>query len=246
MIVSLVCSRCYKRFNRNADEPGLSSCCSALLVRASKLNKKQNEFAKKELEELSRNESLGMWIMPLGIISNDEFKNELIHLGIIKESEDRGEAEIIDIERGRGNKEETPEVIRNIVAEESIMGARSAELTRLFNVSPSSISAYKHGATSTKTYYEPNEKLKTHTNQVRARITRKANRRLISALDAITPEALADIKPRDAAAIAKDMSAVIKNIEPAKEHDGADGPKFVIYAPQLRQENEYNIIHVAD
>ena len=183
--------------------------------------------------------------MPLGIITDDELKSELVHLGIVTE-ESKKKAEIVDIKRGRGDKEETPEVIRNIVAECALQGAPHKQLIEMFGVSQASVSAYKNGATSTATYHEGEKKLKNHTNQVRARISKKATNRMMAALDGITKEKLEDVKPRDLAAIAKDMSAVIKNIEPQKESNENDGVRFVIYAPQLKQEIDFQTIHVSE
>jgi len=185
--------------------------------------------------------------MPLGILSDDELAAELEKLSGKNKSESKT-AEVIDIQRGRGSKEETPESARKLIADLAINGVSPTELAQQFGISPSSISAYKHGSTSTASYNNPDVKLKAHTDLVRDRIIKKARKKLISSIDNISEDKLADCKPKELAGVARDMSAVIKNLEPVKENDTATqgAPQFVIYAPQLKQEIDFQTIHVSD
>jgi len=179
--------------------------------------------------------------MPLGIVNDSDFNRELVKLGIIN---DEPNGQVIDIVRGRGAAREIPVSIREIIAEEAINKAGTgSEIARTFGVSPSSVSAYKHGATSTASYNSPDNDLQDHTNRIKEKITGRARSRLMMALKEITPDKLVSAKVRDLAGIAKDMSAVVKNMEP-------NGPlidnstKVVVYRPHMREESEFEVITV--
>lgn len=199
----------------------------------------------------------------MGICSDEDFEKELgrlttvvdntvddttkpISKGITGEGNVTGE--IIDIHRGRGEGNNgAPESLRKIIGEESVLSGRqgSLGLARAFGVSDSSASAYANGATSTASYDKPNATLRNHVDNARRRVARTARQKLSLALSKITPEKLDDVKARDLAGIAKDMSAVIKNTEPSvPEGPRSDGPTFVIYAPQFRREESFDVVHV--
>ena len=166
--------------------------------------------------------------MPMGIVSNEEFDAQIGNCVV--------EAEIItEPKKGRQNGSlEVPESLRKIIGEESEIAGRASalDLAKQFGVSPSSVSAYANGSTSTASYHEPNPALKDYLRSRKQRLTKKALRVAAGAIDELTPERLADVKPRDLAGIAKDMSAIVKNMEPEREvPSGQDGPKFVVYAP---------------
>src|SRR5688572_5568382 len=98
-----------------------------------------------------------------GIVSSDEFEDQLSELNKPAQKS----ARVVNFDRGRNEKKETPEEIRKVIAEESINGTPAKELSELFGVSLSSVSAYKNGATSTATYNEKDESLTLHTEKVR-------------------------------------------------------------------------------
>lgn len=174
--------------------------------------------------------------MALGIVSEDDFDKEVekllpLNTPVVK-----------DIEKGRGNVLEKPDSLRTIVGEEAINGTPAKELARAFNISESSVSAYKNGSTSTSSYNEPNRQLKKHIDIFRDRITRKASRKLVSALDAM--DDLSEVKPRDAAGIAKDLSVVIKNMQPeVVQNAQQNNIQFVIHAPKLKNEDDFDVIN---
>jgi predicted transcriptional regulator len=167
--------------------------------------------------------------MPLGIVSDQDFEVEIQR------------AQVIPSRIGRGNTPAKPDQLRNLIAEEAIKGASAKELSESFGVSPSSISAYKNGSTSTASYDTPDRKLANHIVNVKDRITKKATNRLARALDSITPEKLDDLKVKDAAQVAKDMSVVIKNMTPEVREQN-NNVNFVIFAPKVREESDYDVI----
>jgi hypothetical protein len=174
--------------------------------------------------------------MPMGVVSDKEFEAEIEKSRIVNS----------EFGRGKGNPN-TPESLRKIIGENSVEEGRNGTkaLTRAFGISDSSLSAYANGATSCATYNQPNKDLANHVNKMREKIVKKARNRLHCALNGITPEKLADEKPRDLAAIAKDMSSIIKDFEPRTEGDSA--PKaLIIFAPQLAQESKFEVIDMKE
>lgn len=169
--------------------------------------------------------------MSIGIVSNDDFEKEL---------------EVVhnEIKLGRNSAPATPEIIREIIAEAAIAGAPAKEIARDFGVSPSSVSAYKNGATSTTTYNQPNESLKKHNDLFREQIIGTARQRLMMALNGITEDKLIDAKPRDLAGIAKDMSSVINNISPQAQINQQTNAQFIFHSYPNKQESDYEVIDV--
>ena len=191
---------------------------------------------------------LMVFYMPLGIVSDEEFLKQAGLIGPTphednKEPEVRASIEKLITPGRTEGKPNTPNVVRKFIAEEAINGASPKVLSEAMQISPSSISAYKVGAHSTTTYNEPNENLKRSTDSIREALASKARNRLRSALNGLTPDKLVDCKARDLAGIAKDMSAVIKNIEPSRDNDGPN-VNFVFYSPKLRREDDFSIISV--
>ena len=179
----------------------------------------------------------------MGIISDDELNKQLEELenGHTRDLI-QSPCEVIDIARGRGHKSETPDSLRKVIGETAIEGASPKSISEAFGVSPSSISAYKNGATSTASYNQPDRALLTHTNQVRNKIVDKANKRILAALKNITPDRIRDAKLKDISSLAKDMSAVVRNIEPNRDANIINAPTYVIFAPRVKREDEYEVV----
>jgi len=186
--------------------------------------------------------------MPIGIVSDEDFLKEL---GQPKTADRNVVPQIIDITPSHGRNSgdvNVPDSLRQIIGEEAVINGRQAalDLAKDFGISPSSVSAYTKGATSTTTYHEPKSSILKHINKSRERSIKKAGKVLSGALAAISQEKLDYTDAKDLAGIAKDMSAIIKNLEPKDvvPSDQANGPQFVIFAPQFRQENSFDHITV--
>jgi predicted transcriptional regulator len=179
--------------------------------------------------------------MSLGITNSNDFETEKARLGIIPTPPT---AEVIDINRGRGNTKEVPEVIREIIAEEAIINGNTDQIAKRFGISKSSVDAYKHGATSTATYNEPNEKLKKANDELRGLISTSARLKLLEALAEMTPERISKAKIRDIAAITKDLSAVARDMDSIQQPGNNNGIQVTVYAPRLREEAEFEVITV--
>jgi predicted transcriptional regulator len=143
-----------------------------------------------------------------------------------------------------------PESLRKLIGEEAVINGRASALSlaKDVGVSPSSVSAYAKGATSTSSINTPVQSLIGHLNKSRTRAVKRASNTLNAALGAITQEKLDYADVKDLSTIAKDMSVIIKNLEPPpapvimeSEHKT---PQFVIFAPQFRKEESFDVITV--
>jgi len=157
---------------------------------------------------------------------------------------------IIDIKQsGRKNGDNNvPESLRKLIGAESIENGRGAGLglANSFGISPSSVSAYSHGSTSDATYNQPNPSLHNHIQNTREKVTRKARNKLLLALNSLNSDNISQSKARDIASIAKDMSAVVKNMEEKTIGLNESGPKFIFYSPTFRSEQSFEVINVKE
>jgi len=188
----------------------------------------------------------------MGIVSDKEFDSALDDC-VNPKPKSVPVAQIVDITRP-GRKEgdvNVPDSLRQVIGDTAVTDGRqeAVALAKNFGLSPSAASAYANGATSTASYNEqPN---KATINGAKERIAKKARAKLMLALTNLTPDKLAGAKARDIAGIARDMSQVIKNVEPdtAPGVGGVNtggGPAFVFYAPQQREESTYQVIQAKD
>jgi hypothetical protein len=191
--------------------------------------------------------------MAMGIVSDDDFEREIKNSRKIIDVNEpkRIEGEIVDkTPRGRGEGNvEVPESLRTIIADEALVSGRASalKLASSFGIKPSSVSAYTNGANSTASYDTPNEGLNNHLKAKKERIANRARNKLNMALSNLTNDKFESAKARDIAAVAKDMSIIIKNMEPPTPLIQNDnGPKFVLYAPQFIQESKLEVIEVQD
>lgn len=189
--------------------------------------------------------------MGMGIVSDAEFDAEIKKVSIREESIPATviEGTVIDSPtkgRGEGNLA-VPDSLRKVIGEESAINGRASalDMAKQFGISPSSVSAYANGVTSTATYDKPDVGLTNHITQAKEKISKRARAKLMSALHHITPAKLAEAKVRDIAGVARDMSAVIKNLEPdtprTSGHESTS-PTFVFYAPQYRKEESFDTV----
>ncbi len=113
--------------------------------------------------------------MPMGIVSEKDFEMEREKMVPSTNPIPTKPVEIVDVNRGGGvGSVEVPNTLRNIIGEESITNGRQAavELAQQFGISPSSVSAYGVGATSTASYAErPNAP---QINGVKEKIAKRA------------------------------------------------------------------------
>lgn len=186
--------------------------------------------------------------MAIGIVSDEDFEKELGRFNTPRPPE------IVDIpSKGRDEGDlNVPESLRKIIGETAVIEGRASalDLAQSFGISASSVSAYAKGATSTTSYHNPSKELIKHIAKRKERVVKRATNKLNQALDALSQEKLDNVGARDLAGIAKDMSVIIKNMEPdtssvSKEND-VQAPQFVIFAPQFKKEEHYETINVSE
>ena len=201
----------------------------------------------------------------LGIVSDEQFNLELANCSIqsnprentraihpsvsIEPNHSRG---LIEPSVRAGRKigdNNVPESLRNLIADEHLTKGRESAvaLAKEFNISESSVSAYAKGTTSTTSYDNPDKTLSNYLAARKNRITKKALRVITASVDRITPEKLDDLSPNKLAVLSKDLATVDKSMEPDKDSvKDSNQPKFVIYAPTVRDERTYETIVVND
>jgi hypothetical protein len=172
--------------------------------------------------------------MPLMIVTDEEFVDEKSRY----EKPTNNEIKRTVIEHGRGNTKEVPQVIREIVADCAINGEDVKAVSESFKVSPSSISAYKHGATSTSSY-DQNHRVKT-----RDRIADKAQHKVLEALNCLTEEKIGNSKATEISSIAKDMASVFEKLSGKVVDNQNDGPQvhLHLYGPKQKTLDHYEVI----
>lgn len=185
--------------------------------------------------------------MAIGVVSDDDF------FGEVNKSESKPKVIIPDIvpssnPRGRGvGNVEVPEALRKIIGETNELDGRqdAIALAQQFGISSSSVSAYANGATSTATYNETKGSIRNHINAAKERISKKARARLNLALEHITSDKLKEAPLKVISSVAKDMSGIVKDMEPAKEDSNKDNnnrPQFVFYSPVFKKEEHFETI----
>lgn len=189
--------------------------------------------------------------MAMGIVSEQDFEQEQENLSKpVSKSVPIIHPQIVDINRGRGvGNVGVPDSLRKVIGETAVSDGRQEALSlgRMVGVSPSAVSAYTQGATSTASYDEtPN---KPTINSAKERIARSARNKLRQALVALTPDKMSEAKAVEISTIAKNMAAVVKQMEPERpaNGDGQQGsPTFILYAPQLRREEQFDVVYAKD
>ncbi len=181
--------------------------------------------------------------MPMGIVSDKDFEKE------VKDSQVITPQVLPMIKPGRNEGDNNvPDGLRKIIGETSeIEGRQEAlSLARQFGISDSSVSAYSNGSTSTSSMdKQPNLN---HINEAKARISKKAQVRLIRALNHITEDKLERADVGEIASVARAMSGIVKEMEPEtpKEDNSKTGPTFIFYSPQVKTEQHYDIVNARE
>ncbi len=170
----------------------------------------------------------------LGLLSDSDFEIELLNL-----SGKSSDGVVLPRLVGRGPIKEKPEMVRQLLAETALEGNTSKDVARAFGVSPQAVNAYRNGATSCATYNQPDLNLNQAVNNKKLATKELAHQRIVDALTAITPAKISEAGLKTQASVARDMSVVYKNLidEPDEKQQNV---QFVIFAPQIKTEDDYN------
>lgn len=195
--------------------------------------------------------------MPIGVVSDEQFEAELKNssVEIVRPSVNQDKVitgEVVDAPvKGRGNGNvAVPDSLRKIIGETSELEGRknALEFAKSLGLSPSSVSAYATGATSTASIDAPSPSITNHINNRKEVVVSSAMTRLKRSLGVLTEEKIKTGSAREVAAIAKDMAAIVKMMEPESTGDNnlKVQPQFVVYAPQFKSENHFETIYAKD
>lgn len=190
--------------------------------------------------------------MPIGIVSDQDLELEIAKLSPRTKKIEQLPQIIEKPSKGRSDGDvNVPDSLRQIIGEEAIINGRQSALglAGMMGISASSVSAYANGATSTTTYDQTKPSIINHINKSRARAIKKASKTLHGALEAITQEKLDYTDAKDLSVIAKNMSGIIKDLEPdqaSNQDQLGKTPQFVIFAPTFRDERSFETIEVKE
>jgi predicted transcriptional regulator len=182
--------------------------------------------------------------MPMGSVSSREFEKIREEL---EKSESKNKTCIIvpTVDKGRNGVREVPESLRKVVGENAKLETIS-ETARAFGLSPSSVSAYMNGATSTASYNDPDPALKDHMKSVDGIITSKARKKLMKAINNMTQDKFESAGLKELSSVGRDLSQIIANVEKKSLGDGLTGAQFIFFTPPQKVEEKYDIIEVRD
>lgn len=188
--------------------------------------------------------------MGMGIVSDQDFDSELQKNGTTESKSGQSKAVVIDSpKKGRGEHSvEVPNGIRKLIGDDKINNGRESaiELAANLGISPSSVSAYSQGAKSTASYDDrPNLP---EINQAKEKISKRARRKLLLALNNLTPDKIKEAKAGEISVVARNMSAIVKDMEPDNPFNPNEksGPTFIFYSPQFRKEEHFDVVEAKE
>ena len=132
-----------------------------------------------------------------------------------------------------------PPFIRALIGSAAIEG-NGKEVAETFDVSLPTVYQAKEGNKSSGT---PDEEARPVLESRVDRIKEQALDMTLKALEGITEDKLFNAKAKDLAAIASSSAGVYEKLKGRETNSGA---QVIIYAPQLRQESEYNEVHIGN
>lgn len=179
--------------------------------------------------------------MAMGVVDDSELEAEL----------KRNQVKIIErVRPGRKeNDVNVPEALRKVISETSITDGRqeAVQLAAMFGVSPSSTSAYARGSTTTDAPKNSNAELASANKKVFGKIQKRAQTRLLMALDRIDGDTLANCNAVESSQVAKNLAGIVKDFTPELRDPTLNSPhlqqQLVIYAPFIRREDEFPVIN---
>lgn len=188
--------------------------------------------------------------MPMGIVNDEDFQKELedshtpVRIPeIVNPPADGARIENIPLPGRKEGDVNVPDSLRKLIGETAELEGRqdALALAACFDISPSSVSAYKNGARSTASMDKtPN---KGHILSAKEKVSKRARKKLLLAISHITDAKLQNCDAPELGQVARSMSAVVKDMEPKEEQrTDKDKPQFVFYSPTLHQETHYDVI----
>jgi len=125
-----------------------------------------------------------------------------------------------------------PAFIREIAAVDAQF-APAREVAAQFNISPSTVAVAKHDPA-----------LKANVDAALEKVKGKAIEKLMLSLGLLSEQKIQVSSAKDISAIAVNMSKIAVDAQPAK--DGGNAVQIMIYAPPMKNENDYDTITVVE
>jgi hypothetical protein len=146
-----------------------------------------------------------------------------------------------------------PQSLRKILAEtHAVEGlGRAQELANSLipgGISQPTLSTYGNGQISRGNHKssESNDLLN-YVNGRKTKITKRALNKINLAMSLMDEDKLNSCDAKELSAITKDMAQVVKHMEPEQREDRKSEPvQFIMYAPQVRTENNYDVVVAKD
>jgi len=210
--------------------------------------------------------------MPLGNVSNEDFEAEvnnsagqpLIPTRLIKDAEfplnesvpqepEIVTSDVIIKRMGAGRQVgdvNVPQSVRTLLADTTVFEGRREgnQLADVFGVSHGSVGVYATPNSKLAENLSPDirQDINSFLTGKKEKISKKAIARLSMAMNHITEEKLQDLGAVALGTVAKDMAAVVKSMEPKEESKQDNNVQFLMYAPQVKNENHYQTVTAKD
>jgi len=170
------------------------------------------------------------------VVDSESFELELSRLT-------NPSAKIVKMDKlGRGDKKETPESLRALIAQDSLnQNGTAKQIAQAYGVSESSVNAYKGGATSTDRMV--NGKLDKDLVSRNEKIGKRAQNKMRLAIEHITKEKLEAAKVGEISQVAANMARVVEKTLP-KVPENVTQNNIIFYSPQQIGEGNYDVIDV--
>ena len=188
----------------------------------------------------------------MGIVDDDDFEREIQNSSVKEEPIERGKVVNLPKPGRQIGSTEVPDSLRQIIGETSELEGRQSAiaLAKEFNISPSSVSAYANGATSTASYDTPKESIINHIQGRKDRVAGKALSILRKSFKVLEEDnsKLNDCSAMELAGVARHMAGIVKLMEPENEQARNENskPQFVVFAPIMKDESHFEVIHSKD
>lgn len=208
--------------------------------------------------------------MGLGIVSNQDFESEFNNSGIRInnsrapdapeimspiESEQNNEIITSDVlikkyhEHGRHEHDvNAPQSLRRLIGDTATFEGRKAalQLASSVGLSPASVSSYTNPTNSSLSESNKND-ISSFLTERKQKISKRAINKLGLAISMIDEDKLKECSARELSGVAKDMSQVVKHMEPSVDTTSVASPvQFFMYAPEINTENKYQTVIAKD
>lgn len=141
--------------------------------------------------------------------------------------------------RTKGRKN-VPEFLRPVIAAAGELSGIE-ETAKAFELSRPSVSTMKHGKVTYCDTTRENKEMKSKTELILDKVNENAADRILKSISYITDEKLENSKVSDLSTVAANMARIIEKTNPKKQ-EAQVGTQILIYAPSLKQENQFEIV----